>query len=408
MIFIVAIQVAVLYYNVISYLYIFLTEVSIMDKKSFRIGTLTFHKSLNYGSFLQAYALQKKLLQLGYDTEIIDYEPKGFREVYSDFLFPTSLWSLSYDYVHLVLWKYIKSRRESFAKASQKLLRLSSKKYNYQTGLSGVEKEYDAIICGSDQIWNANARDFDMNFMLHGVQHPRKIAYAVSINTGKYSNNPNKDIIKACLSDFTTISTRETDGKEHLDAFLNGAKNVDVMIDPTFLIPSQDYDLLIGERRVKEPYIFLFSIHFKDHVCAAARELSKKLHLPVYTLFSGRGRINSIKTQKEFHMLHGDVGPDCFLNLVKHADYVVVDSFHGTAFSIIYRKQFLAVYDEQKDIRLNHILSLMDLDKRYIRPSEVLNFDTAQKVDFTIAEQVLSEQTARADKFLKCIGEDRE
>lgn len=378
------------------------------DKKKAKIGTLTFHKSLNYGSFLQAYALQQKLIQKGYDIEIIDFEPKGFKQLYSDLLLPINKRNLIYDYVHLVLWKHIQSRKKSFAKATKRLLRLSSRKYNHRSGLRGADGRYDVIICGSDQIWNAHARDFDISYMLPDITSSKKAAYAVSINAGKYEGCRSEQEIRTCLGGFDVISTREKDGKGYLEGFLDGSKKVDVMIDPTFLLSSEMYDKLIEERRVKEPYIFLFSINFKDPVRKVAAELSKRLNLPVYTLFSGRGTRNSIKAQKEFNMLSGDVGPECFLNLVKHADYVVADSFHGTAFSVIFRKPFISVYAEEKDIRINHVLSLLNLEERYIRPSDVQHFNVTQAIDYAGIEPVLTDQISKAERFLDHILEDTE
>lgn len=194
------------------------------DKKKIKVGTLTFHKSLNYGSFLQAYALQQKLMMMGCDTELIDFEPSGFKKMYSDLLPPVNMWNITYDYIHLRLWKCVKSRRIGFENAARKLLKLSTEKYDAFTGLKGAEEKYDAVICGSDQIWNSYANDFDLNYMLAGLKGVSKIAYAVSINKGRYEESKDEPAIRKALMDFDRLSVREQNGSKYLEKYLDNKK----------------------------------------------------------------------------------------------------------------------------------------------------------------------------------------
>ena len=112
----------------------------------------------------------------------------------------------------------------------------------------------------------------------------KKISYAASF--GSHIESINKDKVQKNVSGFAHISVREKAGKEFLKKILPD-KNVELVCDPTLLLPKTEYSKLMGKENVKEPYIFLYTINYSDEILQAAQKLSKETRIPVYAPFTG-------------------------------------------------------------------------------------------------------------------------
>lgn len=353
-----------------------------------KIGILTFHKSLNYGSALQAFALVQKLRKLGYDAEIIDYKQEKYDSLYKLLKAPVSAKAVKYDLVHMAFLGTLIKREKVFPDFCEKYLYLSKEKYQYGDDLNDLSERYDTIICGSDQIWNPNAVDFDINYFLPGVRNVSKVSYAVSINGGSLNNTSVAEQLKKNLLDFHVLSVREKSGRENLNDFLGGEREVSVVLDPTLLHNRDMYDAVSAPRLIKEPYIFFYSVNFMPDAIAAAENLSKRTGLPVYTLFAGRGSQYLLKAAKKFHMWKKSVGPESFISLLKYSDYVVTNSFHGTAFSVIYEKNFYSVGcadlngQPKQDERICDGLAQFGLLDRVVTKEQIKNVPLDTKIDY--------------------------
>lgn len=359
-----------------------------MDKKNTRIGILTFHKAINYGSVLQAWALQKTLRMNEYDSEIIDYEPKELKHLYETRLkdakgFKRKLKRL------LSLKRKVSLQREKFWCFRKEDLRLSKDMYTYNSDFGDIADKYDVIITGSDQVWNTNIEDCDPVFFLPFPFKGKKIAYACSVNEGQVNERFPEEWLDKWLRQYNFISVREQSGVEKVSSFLDYNMKIYNTIDPTLLLDKEMYSSLIGDRIKKEHYIFLYNMWTKMEGIQVARKISKKLGLPVYSITNQMDMIRIVKYSSngvKVDLQH--TGPKDFLNYIYYSDFVITDSFHGTAFSIIFNKDFLTLNTHmdngqyKNDERLKNILSHESLVERFVKIYDIDSFDLNKKIDY--------------------------
>lgn len=374
-----------------------------------KTGILTFHKSINYGSVLQAYALLRAIRKTGNSVEVIDYQQKNYDYIYGIFRKPISLDNIKFNVVNAYFSKVLRLRKKNFEEFRKKYLNLSIKKYQHGDDLESLGTVYDYLVCGSDQIWNPNARDFDTNFFLPIPHQAKKISYAVSINGGALEKLENREEIKQNLLDFDEISVREILGKKRLEQFLSGEKSVSVVLDPTLLHGKEEYESICSSRLIEEPYIFFYSVTFSEYAVKAAEILSDRLGLPVYTLYTGRSSAKVVLTRKKIRFCMKTNAPEDFLSLIRHADYVVTNSFHGTAFSIIFQKQFYSIgkTDEDgnliADERICNILELLGITDRFVSGQELKILPLETCIDYDAANLKRQKLAEKSMEYLTSV-----
>lgn len=327
-----------------------------------KTGTITFHAPNNNGSFLQAYALQKVLIrELGVENEIIDFRSEKQTNQYKTFR-P----------VHCKndLLKNIASLPH-FKKLNQRYARFESIRDHYlkKTPCIVLEEEalkqanqYDVVIAGSDQIWNTGAPDFSRVYFLPEVS-ARKVSYAVSC--GSVANDAGLKKYQDAINAFEKVSVRETAVEKQVRTVYDN--RISVVLDPTLLLKKDDYSELYSTKPlVQGEYIFYYSINYSKDSLRAVQVLSQVTGLPVYTVFTSFH--TSLSEQYGVKVLY-DGGPSEFLNLLDNAKYVATNSFHGTAFSLIFHKEFYHLCDMadghmKKDDRIDGLLEQLGLENR--------------------------------------------
>ena len=364
-----------------------------MDKKNTRIGILTFHKAINYGSVLQAWALQQTLKTNEYDSEIIDYEPKELKHLYETRLKDAKGFKRKLKRF-LSLKGKVFLQREKFQCFRKEDLYLSKEKYTYNSDFGSIADKYDVIITGSDQVWNTNIEDCDPVFFLPFHFKGKKIAYACSVNEGRVNERFPEEWLNKWLQQYNFISVREQSGVEKVSSFLDNNMKIYNTLDPTLLLDKEMYNSLIGEKIKQEHYIFLYNMWTKMEGIQVARKISEKLGLPVYTLTNQMDMIRIIKYSSngvKVDLQH--TGPKDFLNYIYYSDFVITDSFHGTAFSIIFNKEFLTLNAHtdngkyKNDERLKNILSHESLSERFVKIGDIDSFDLRKKIDYKIVNE---------------------
>lgn len=331
-----------------------------------KIGILTFHRSQNYGSVLQAFALSSFINNaLKQNAEIVDYVPEAINN-YNIFVSPKSLRDVVRNAVSLANFHMRKMRRDGFTEFLNNRLPLSRTVTANDNCARFISDNYDAVICGSDQIWCPDAPEFQSIYFLHNVTDCKKIAYAASIGNGKLTDQVKVPSVKEDLLDFRGISMRENDGCEQIKSITH-RNDVNTVVDPTLLLESKDYDRICSPRLINNDYIFFYSVGFNKQDAEFVRALSKATKKPVYTLFSNT---NSLKYKSYGVKFAKHQSPEDFLSLVKYADLVISSSFHGTAFSVIYKKTFFSLFriDENKNVitdnRIENLLKELGLTSR--------------------------------------------
>lgn len=304
-----------------------------------RVATLTFHRALNYGSAMQAFALWKAIADLGHDVEVIDFAPEGQDDLYKAFSKPNSARALLKNVRALPFAGRLAVRRESFSAFLTDNARLSAKACRGAVG-EEILNSYDAVVVGSDQIWNPNAKDFTTEYMLPRGDSFRRVAYAPSLNGASLDAVPDAP---ALLSRFDALSAREASGAREIERVLGGSRRIETVLDPTLLLSADDFREAESDTVVPEKYIFLYSVTFRKAAVDYAMELAARTGYPVISMFTTDRTYRAMWDTKGRVRFLDYVSPGDFIRLVDRASYVVTNSFHGTAFSVLFGKPFVAV-----------------------------------------------------------------
>ncbi len=287
-----------------------------MALKTERIGILTYHNTTNYGATLQAYALQKRLTQLGADSEIIDYRPKKAAQMYRRALIPSRMW------VQNVL------KILAFARFRKEHLVLSSSSAGDIQELVCLAKNYSKIIFGSDEIWNIESfRGFDEGFFLpfEETKNVEKFSYAASAGATK-SFGSNQSKVANALKLFKEITVRDEFTQSLLQAECDLC--VERVIDPTLLV---DFNELTCTPVEKKPYVLVYGTLSTKEV-TVAREIAQKLDCSIVSI----GEFNHCADKNIMR-----AGVRQWLGLMNNAEFVLTSFFHGAIFAWKFGKPFI-------------------------------------------------------------------
>lgn len=365
------------------------------------VGIITFHRALNYGSVMQAYALQAKIRELypDYSVETIDYYPPNIDKIRGIFVPVKSVRNIVRNLIAFLYYPSFANRKKSFDNFLAKHTTIGSKKYNDKDNMEDLDEKYDILIAGSDQIWNNNTRDFSLKYFFPDAKKARCISYAPSVGNGTFKRDKNEDIYIA-LNKFSHISVREKSGAEKLGKFLD-RDNIPVVIDPTLLIQKEQYETFASEHVSRKKYIFMYSIKMQDKFLKAVREISDKTGLPVVTMFSGHSSFRAYSYGIE---ISKHSAPEDFPALIRDAEFVLTDSFHGTAFSVIYRKQFYAFVDKNekiRDARIDTLLTKIGLEDRILFFDDYKKENYIDQIDYSDVDVKLEEFKKQSVDYLK-------
>lgn len=371
-----------------------------------KVGVLAV-KTHNYGSLLQTYALQKVLDNLGYDNEIIEYKKTNIlKQAMRLFYIPLLKQTLdkAYKKIYLNMFKpelkvLFLNRTHSFDEFT-KMLRFSPV-YEGRRALKNASTQYDAFVLGSDQVWNPmnfGADFFSMTFVQNGI---KKIAYAPSFGVSKIPGYQKRKTA-AFLDDIDYLSVREISGQKLIDE-LTG-KKAKVVVDPTILLDRKYWDEIKGERLINEPYIMCYFLGKNPMHRNFANRLKEKTGYSIVCL----PHMDAI-VKADFNfgdIIPKDIGPKEFINLISNAEYVCTDSFHGTVFSILYRRIFFtfnryeSAQNDSTNSRLDSILTLTKLASRKLNSSQAITDDMLKNIDYSNLSTLLDELKEDSLRFL--------
>lgn len=348
-----------------------------------KIGILTYHTGYNYGASLQAYALQTVISNMGLDCEIINFETERFvasREMFSRH--PKRLKEFIKIITRIPYLKSLLKRQKLFDDYSKTCLN-TSPLYRTEKDVVRHAEDYDCIVCGSDQIWNLSQDDAPAANLLFFLNFPKKqkrISYAASF--GKWVKEaPNHEhIFLPWLKQFDKLGIREISGASYVKSL---GLECELTLDPTVLLDKEDYDVICGERIIPGKYVLLFSWACTDDVITVAKKVSKELKLPLYNIVPPPRAVGKCVKRKL------DIGPIEFLSMIKYADFIVTNSFHGTAFATTYEKPYISVVSGEPDVRMeslleqlgleDHLMTKDDLDISRIHKLFVTNYSEVQR-----------------------------
>ena len=367
-----------------------------------KIATLTFHSAYNYGSVLQAYALQEFCLKIlkehdeKCDYKVINLRLPSQKEQYAIIRRNFNKKNMIRNVLTIPFYFQIKEKNKKFEEFINEYLNIT-KEFNSLKDIENCKEiqNFDCYISGSDQIWNVDALDFSKAYYLPFVKNGRKISYAASFGQSLVAIKNNKEYLEL-LKDYDYVSVREEKSRDFLKD--KGCKNeIVVNVDPTLLLEKKDWGKFIKKDAFQHDYILFYTLYPSKKVLQCAKKIAKILKLPVVvTKFNNQNDYFTM-FQKKYN-----AGPIDFLNLVYHAKFVISSSFHGTVFSILFEKPFYSIINGEHDLRIETLLNKVGLDDRIIYKENDISekIDNAYQISFNKAKNIIKQEQIKSKEFL--------
>lgn len=361
-----------------------------------KIGIMTFHRSYNYGSALQAYALNAFLRNMGYDAFTIDFWTERQRNLYSIYKPFKGLMSVAGNAQAMLYYRKLKKCKRRFETFLKEYLPMTEKTYTERDQLRRLESVYDAIICGSDQIWNPNCTDFDDAYLLSFVANKAKcMSYAPSIAVLSLPEDRAR-AYRNELNGYAAISCRERHGAEMLKQMTG--RDIPVVLDPVFLLEKEKWDEIAQPVR-KKPYILCYFLSDIDGMRAFARRLHRETNLPLVIVHK------SLRDMLYLNHKEYSAGPREFLGLIRDAEYICTNSYHAVAFSLMCKKNFWAFVDTKSPTssksRIENIAELFHFQDRVFHSTAMDDmFDFSKKIDYHAIDPLIHADIERSKEYL--------
>ncbi len=333
-----------------------------------KIGILTFHKGYNHGGFFQALGTLRFLQKNGYNVEVIDYVNKHHHTV--------ELLAMLKQRNPFVLFKNI-HKMISF-KRDFKTLNFS--KSISKRNISELKK-YDAVIIGSDIVWNYEW-DFlgsDPIYFGEYFSDTKLISYAPSFGNVKYSETMDlPEWVVSGLNRFEHLSVRDDNSLEIVK--LATGKAAQLVIDPAFLLAEDD--LTVKNVNIKyEKFVLIYAYQINNQQIKEVKEFAKKKGLITISVGYFNQWCDINKT---------GVGPYEWLEYIRKASYVVTSTFHGTLFSVILKTPMVTIPTDAINNKLKTILEISDLSDRILSDESSVELILSSKLDFNEIYQAIS------------------
>ncbi len=350
----------------------------------------------NYGSALQSWALSQSVARLGHHAKLIDYCPDVLKD--ADPLNPFKLmWDKDPESRRLCEMT-MPAIRENYAKFDRfyhdRFVR--TKKYTAANFNEIVADEHlDGFICGSDTIFCIDEfKGFDDGYYANYpvMRNGYTISYAASFGDAHFDESTYATLNDR-LRNFKALGIRENRFLDYVKAHVNVP--VKRTIDPTLLLTASDYDTIAVPRIVREKYLLLYSRRYDKAMFEYAEELAAKNG---WTVVDISLRADNAGRHRMFYQ----AGVEEFLSLVKHAEFVVTNSFHGLIFAVQYRRPFFVFSREQCDNKIDEVLALFGMSDRKIPPGGMGGGQTSlADPDFGAAHARIAQARSDSLAFLR-------
>lgn len=365
-----------------------------------RIGILTFHRSHNYGAFLQAFALSHSLQKQFPEStvEIIDYDMKASHNIYIERILRTGKFVGTPYYA----MQYSMFRKQlSRLPLSQKTLITD----DYEQFRDTYKNQYDLIVVGSDQVWvTSGMRGFPNAFWLPGDYGSKKVSYAAS-SRSEMSRMPlnDQELIHQYLNDFSYIGARDDATIYEINKFLEGEKSAHFNPDPVFTwdfgdVKAKGREILARKFGVKSDEKAIGIMIARKTNAKKIIETVKTLgYTPVALYFRHHGARNAV------------VDPFEWFSVISGLDGIVTSLFHGMCFSIKYDIPFVAIEERKTtadNSKMFDLLKRIHNQNRYITENDditeaIMSCIVDNTVDFSISRKELYERFLESIKEMK-------
>lgn len=354
-----------------------------------KYGIVTFHRTLNPGATLQAYALCERLRRFGVDCDVLDYRCASVER--REYAFQKASSPLK-NVAKRALWLASAAKRRNQEKRFFATLKnagmLSAKVYD-AASLKDANDVYDGFITGSDQVWNLNITENDWNFFLAFAAEEKR-RYAFSASVGEFWSDDKNDEIVKLLRRYRLASARESMDVATLNE--KYALNFEHVCDPTMLLTADEWARL-AVRPNESDYVLLYAP--KTGVEKAAELYAKKHGKKLVRMGSGKVALREKKTTIS-------VTSEEWIGRIANAAAVFTDSYHGLLFSLYFQKPVWSAYSGNRASRQTSLFKRLDLrDCVYERPE-----DLDREIDYSVYAPRIDAFRKESEAFLQKIAED--
>ncbi len=344
----------------------------------------------NYGSALQSWALNQAIKKLGYRAKLIDYCPDILADKTPLNPFP-NMWDKDDESRKMceLTMPAIRDNYEKFNRFYTEKFDRTKRKYT-SDNFNKVVEEVNGFVCGSDTIFCTEEFGFDDGFFANYdcMKNGYAVAYAASFGDPHFDDASYR-ILNDRLQNFKALGIREN----LMIAYVREHTKVPVqkVLDPTLLLSLEDYEGITEKKLVNEKYLLLYSRRYNKEMEDYAVALAKHNGWKIVEI-----SLRATNAEKGHQMAY-DAGVEEFLSLVKNAEYVVTNSFHGMIFSVQFCRDFVVFSRHQCDTKIAELLELFGLkDRLLVDGSEVF-----QDIDYKEVHSRIDKERKESFAFLK-------
>ncbi len=362
-----------------------------------RIGTISYNiycNFTNYGSALQTWALHqamKKLSNGRWEPVLVDYCPdilkdknplNPFANMWDQDEESRKMCELSMPAIQENYYKFDEFYHNQFER--------TEKKYTAQNFNEVVnDEQLDGFVCGSDTIFCIDEFGFDDGYYANYpcMKNGYTVSYAASFGDSHF-NDESYSILNDRLNNFKAIALREYSMVDYVRQHVNVP--VEKVIDPTLLLYSEDYEKITAPRMEKEKYLLLYARRHNENMSQFAEHLATQNGWKII-------EISLRATNKNKHRMFYEAGVEEFLSLVKNAECIITNSFHGVIFSIQFRKSFYAFTREQCNIKIDELLEMAGIKERML----VIGKEASEDIDYEKVHERIRLEREKSLRFLE-------
>ena len=346
----------------------------------------------NYGSALQSWALKEAINKLGYHAKLIDYCPETLKD--KDPLNPfKNMWDKDEESRRMceLSLPAIKENYYKFEDFYTNKFDRTKKVYT-KDNFNDVVKDEDisGFVCGSDTIFCVDEFGIDDGYYANYdcMKNGYTVSYAASFGDSHFTPETYK-ILDERLQNFKAFGIREYGMIPYIKDKVSVP--VEKVLDPTLLLEKDDYSSIVDDSKMEEKYLLLYSRRYNKKMFDYAEEIAKEKNLKIVDI--------SLRAEnKDIHTMAYDAGVEEFLALVKNAEFVVTNSYHGMIFCLQFEKEFVVFSREQCDTKIVELLDLIGLTDRLLITGEE---EFKKDIDYAKVWSIIKETKNKSLEFLK-------
>ena len=361
---------------------------------------VTFINSYNYGAFLQAKATEEVFSQIGLKVCFLNYcnkEEENQRKLIafsSRYSFAYNLKRIAFKLWYGYLHGDIINGKKNFQKMIDELPK--TEKYNCIEDIEKADR-IDILVCGSDQIWNPEICNNTIDPVYFGGFNNVGVRISFASSFGSYlPSGHERDIMAKFFRKFNAISVREKFGRDIIKS-MGLETDIEIVLDPTLCLSAQTWENLVKAHgkhfEIEEDYAVLYFVNSKINCQSLINYIKKKLKLK--TIWIKNNNLKRLAVDK----IVTNATPYDFVNLIRNAKFVLTDSFHGTAFSIIFNVDFISILNKKNPERVLYLCKELGIVDRIAGENDQIC--KLEKIDFSIANEKLKHLRKHSLEWLK-------